>query len=66
MKGTRVLTTHGSAALVDKTDETASRLDQEEVRHKMTLEALAEVDAGAVIDHSAIQAWADSLTPPLS
>ena len=29
--------------------------------HWMTLEALADVDAGRVIDHQAIQAWADSL-----
>jgi predicted transcriptional regulator len=27
----------------------------------MTLEALADVDAGRVIDHQAIQAWAASL-----
>ena len=27
----------------------------------LTLEALADVDAGNVIDHQAIQAWADSL-----
>ncbi len=27
----------------------------------MTLEALAEVDADRVIDHRAIQAWADRL-----
>ena len=34
----------------------------------MTLEALADVDAGRVIDHQAIQAWADSLSTdqPLS
>jgi len=74
---TKVLTAHVSLALADKVDEAAFRLDrsrgwvmkqalaawvdQEEERHKMTLEALADVDAGAVIDHSAIQAWADSL-----
>lgn len=27
----------------------------------MTLEALQDVDSGRVIDHQAIQAWADSL-----
>lgn len=27
----------------------------------MTLEALGDVDAGRVIDHQAVQAWADSL-----
>lgn len=33
-----------------------------EERHGMTLEALADVDAGRVIDHQAIQAWASDLT----
>ncbi|MEO6217786.1 MAG: hypothetical protein ABIO86_17290 [Sphingomonas sp.] len=59
------MTTHGSPALADKVDETTSPLDREEGLHKMTLEALAEVDAGAVIDHGAIQAWADSLMAPV-
>jgi len=39
----------------------AAWVDLEEERHRMTLEALADVDAGRVIDHQAIQAWADSL-----
>ncbi len=33
----------------------------EEERHRMTLEALSDVDAGHVIDHPLVQAWADSL-----
>jgi len=36
-------------------------VDQEEERHRMTLEALHDVDAGRVIDHQAVQAWAASL-----
>lgn len=28
---------------------------------RLTLEALADVDSGRVIDHQAVQAWADSL-----
>lgn len=36
-------------------------LDQEEERSRLTREALADVDAGRVIDHQAVQAWADSL-----
>jgi len=36
-------------------------VDQEEERRRLTLEALADVDAGGVIDHQAVQAWADSL-----
>jgi len=34
---------------------------QEEERDRLTQEALADVDAGRVIDHQAVQAWADSL-----
>lgn len=74
---TRVLTAHVPLPMAEKVDEIASRLDrsrgwvvkqalsawieQEEERRRMTLEALADVDAGAVIDHQAVQAWADSL-----
>ncbi len=36
-------------------------VDQEEERERLTREALADVDAGHVIDHQAVQAWADSL-----
>jgi len=37
-------------------------IDQEEERSRLTREALADVDAGRVIDHQAVQAWADSLS----
>ena len=76
--GTKVLTAHVPIALADKVEAMASRLersrgwvmkqalaawvDQEEERHRMTLEALADVDAGRVIDHHALRAWADSLS----
>jgi predicted transcriptional regulator len=33
----------------------------EEERHLLTLEALADVDAGRVIDHAEVKAWAASL-----
>jgi predicted transcriptional regulator len=36
-------------------------IDQEEERRRLTEEALSDVDAGRVIDHQAVQAWADSL-----
>jgi predicted transcriptional regulator len=36
-------------------------IDQEEERRRLTEEALCDVDAGRVIDHQAVQAWADSL-----
>jgi predicted transcriptional regulator len=74
---TKVLTAHVPLALAEKVEAMASRLersrgwvmkqalaawvDQEEERHRMTLEALEDVDAGRVIDHRAVQAWADSL-----
>ncbi len=74
---TKVLTAHVPLPLADKVDAMAARLersrgwvvkqalaawiDQEEERRRLTLEALAEVDAGEVIDHQAVQAWADSL-----
>lgn len=74
---TRVLTAHVPLGLAGKVDAMAARLErsrgwvmkqalaawvaQEEERHQLTLAALADVDAGHVIDHHAIQAWADSL-----
>ena len=77
MSETRVLTAHVPTHLPEKVDAMAARLersrgwvvkqalaawvDLEEERHRMTLEALADVDAGRLIDHQAIVAWADSL-----
>lgn len=74
---TRVLTAHVPAPLAEKVDQLASRLErsrgwivkqalsswiaQEEERDRLTQEALADVDGGRVIDHQAVQAWADSL-----
>lgn len=74
---TKVLTAHVPIGLAEKVEAMATRLersrgwvmkqalaawvDQEEERHRMTLEALLDVDSGRVIDHQAIQAWADSL-----
>ena len=74
---TRVLTAHVPVPLAEKVDQLATRLErsrgwivrqalsawveQEEERHRPTLKALADVDAGHVIDHQSVQAWADSL-----
>ena len=74
---TKVLTAHVPLSLVEKVEAMAARLersrgwvmkqalaawvDQEEERHRMTLQGLDDVDAGRVIDHQTIQAWADSL-----
>src|SRR4051794_20211082 len=36
-------------------------VDKDEERHRLTLEAVADVDAGRVIDHQVVRAWADRL-----
>jgi predicted transcriptional regulator len=74
---TKVLTAHVPLGLAEKVEAVASRLErsrgwvmkqalaawveQEEERHRMTLEALEDVDAGRVIEHRAIREWVDSL-----
>ncbi|MFK0166226.1 CopG family ribbon-helix-helix protein [Rhizobium sp. NPDC090279] len=74
----KVLTAHVPLSLAEKVDLIAERLersrgwimkqaltawlDQEEERERLTREALLDVDEGNVIDHQAIQAWADSLS----
>ena len=75
---TKVLTAHIPLPLVEKIDQLAARLersrgwivkqaltawvDQQEERSRLTREAMADVDAGHVIDHRAVQVWADSLS----
>ncbi|UEM20299.1 ribbon-helix-helix domain-containing protein [Skermanella mucosa] len=79
---TKVLTAHVPLSLAEKVDQLAARLDrshdwivrqalsawvgQEEERRRLTLEALADVDSGWVIDHQSVQAWADSLGTRIS
>jgi predicted transcriptional regulator len=74
---TKVITAHVPLPLAEKVDQLAARLerprgwvvkqalsawvDLEEERRRMTLEALADVDAGRVVDHQAVQSWAESL-----
>ena len=74
---TQVLTTHLPRPLAEKVDELAARLErsrewivrqaltswieQEEERRRLTLEGLADVDAGRLIDQADVQAWAESL-----
>jgi len=74
---TKVLTAHVPMPLANKVDQLAGRLErsrgwvikqalsawveQEEERRRLTQEALADVDAGQVVTHQAVQAWADSL-----
>lgn len=75
---TKVLTAHVPLPLAEKIDQVAARLersrgwivkqalsawiDQEEERSRLTRDALEDVDASCVIDHPAVQAWADSLS----
>ena len=77
MQTTKVLTAHVPLPLAEKVDQIAARIErsrgwivkqalsawieQEEERHQLTLEALLDVDAGRLIDHQAVQAWAASL-----
>jgi len=74
---TKVLTAHVPLPLAEKVDRLAEQLarspgwiveqavtawvDLQEERRRLTMEALADVDAGRVIDHQAVRAWADSL-----
>jgi predicted transcriptional regulator len=75
---TKVLTAHIPLPLANKVDQMAARfdrsrgwimkqalsawIDQEEERSRLTREALADVDSGRILDHQAVQAWADSLS----
>ncbi|WP_043634622.1 CopG family ribbon-helix-helix protein [Chromobacterium haemolyticum] len=75
---TRTVTAHIPIPLAEKIDQMADRLErsrgriieqalsawveQEEERDRLSREALADVDAGNVISHQAVQDWADSLS----
>ncbi len=39
----------------------AEQLDEKDERSRLTREALADVDAGRVVDHQTVQRWAESL-----
>lgn len=75
---TRVLTAHVPVPLASKIDKLAERLErsrgwivkqalsswvaQQEERDRLTLEAMSDVDAGRVVDHESVRAWAESLS----
>ena len=75
---TKVITAHVPLPLAEKVDKIASHLErsrswimkqalsawveQEEERDRLTQKALADVDAGRVVKHQEVQAWADSLS----
>lgn len=77
---TRVVTAHLPTRLAEKLDGLAERLDRprgwvvkeaiasyialEDKRHRLTLEALADVDAKRTVDHSEIEAWSAELARP--
>jgi len=77
---TRVVTSHLPADLARKLDGLAVRLDRpkgwivkqaiasyvalEDERYRMTLDALADVDAKRTVEHAEIEAWADGLAKP--
>lgn len=73
----KVITAHVPLALAEKVDEMATSLErsrgwivkealsvwvaQAEERRQWTLDGLADVDAGRVVDHSDVLAWTESL-----
>lgn len=74
---TKVFTAHVPLLLAEKVDQLAGRLErsrawvmkqalsawleQQEVRDRLTQEAMADINADHVIAHQDVQAWADSL-----
>lgn len=74
---TRVVTAHIPIELAEQMDSLAERLDRpkgwivkqalatwvalEVKRHELTLEALADVDAGRSVDHAVVEGWAKNL-----
>ena len=74
---TKVLTAHVPLPLARKIDDLAERLDrprawivkqalaawvgEEEERHRLTLEGMADVTAGRVVVQADVEAWAASL-----
>ncbi|OMQ18944.1 CopG family ribbon-helix-helix protein [Serratia oryzae] len=74
---TRVITAHVPIEMAEKIDEMAANYDrsrgwivkqalaaiieQEENRHQMILEGLADVDAGRVVEQADVLKWVNSL-----
>ena len=74
---TKVLTAHVPLPLAQKIDKLAAQLDrprawivkqalaawvsEEEERHRLTMEGMADVTAGRMVDQADVEAWADSL-----
>ena len=78
---TKVLTAEVSAPLADEVERLASRLDRspdwvveqalgafvdrEQRHHAMTLEGMADVDAGRFVTQDEVEAWVDGLEKDL-
>lgn len=78
---TKVVTAHLPVSLADRVDAMAERLersrgwivrqalsawvDLEDERHRMTLEALEDVDAGRLVTHDMMREWAENLSSPI-
>jgi predicted transcriptional regulator len=74
---TKVLTAHVPRELADKVDEYAGRMERsrgwivkqalanwvawEDEKRRLTLEAMAEVDAGRFVEDGDVEAWIESL-----
>ncbi len=74
---TKVITAHVPVPLAEKVELLANRLerskawimkqalaawiDQEEEKHKLTLEALTDVDNNNIVEHQSMLDWAQSL-----
>lgn len=74
---TRVMTAHLPVALAEQVDALAARLERsrgwvvkqalaayverETERYRLTLEAMADVDAGNAVSHDDVKAWAATL-----
>ena len=74
---TKVLTAHVPLELADRVDEYAAQMERsrgwivkqalaewvrwEDEKHRMIVEGLADIDAGRLVEHEAIVAWAESL-----
>ncbi len=63
---TRVVTAHLDIKLARQLDTPAADLDRPKgwVVKEAVLEALAELDAGEVVPHAEIEAWAAALSRP--
>jgi predicted transcriptional regulator len=78
---TKVITAHVPLPLAEKVDEMAARMERprgwivkqalsawvelEEERHRMTLEGLADVDAGRLVDQEDMERWVAGLMTDL-